>query len=59
MATTVHGQPRGALAHLWTWLQAAGPVYVIGFGMVLFGAAVVLPIFGLIELVSWNAGLVR
>jgi hypothetical protein len=59
MVTTVHEQPRGALTHLWTWVQAAGLVYVIGFGMVLLGAAVVLPILGVIELVSWIAGLMR
>jgi hypothetical protein len=59
MVTTVRDQPRAALAHLWTWLQAAGLVYVSGFGMALLGAAVVLPIFGLIELVSWIAGLMR
>ena len=41
------------------WVQAVGLVYVIGFGMVLLGAAVVLPVLGVIELVSWIAGLMR
>jgi hypothetical protein len=59
MVTTVHEQPGGALRHLWTWVQAVGLVYVIGFGMVLLGAAVVLPVLGVIELVSWIAGLMR
>jgi len=43
MVTTVHERPPGTLRHLWTWVQAVGLVYVIGFGMVLLGAAVVLP----------------
>jgi len=59
MVTTVREQPRGALRHLWTEVQAIGLVYVIGFGMVLLGAAVVLPVLGIIELVSWIAGLMR
>jgi hypothetical protein len=59
MVTTVHTEQHRALRHLWTWLQAAGLVYAIGFGMVLLGAAVVLPILGAIELVSWIAGLMR
>ena len=59
MVTTVHERPRGALRHLWTWVQAVGLVYVVGFGMVLLGAAVVLPVLGVIELVSWIAGLMR
>ena len=58
MVTTVQQRPR-ALRHLSTWLQAIGLVYVIGFGMVLLGAAVVLPVLGVIELVSWIAGLMR
>ena len=59
MVMTVHELPRGALRHLWTWVQAAGLVYVVGFGMVLLGAAVVLSVLGVIELVSWIAGLMR
>ena len=59
MVTTVHERPRGALRHLWTGVQAIGLVYVIGFGMVLLGAAVVLPVLRVIELVSWIAGLKR
>jgi hypothetical protein len=59
MVTTVHERPPGTLRHLWTWVQAVGLVYVIGFGMVLLGAAVVLPVLGVIELVSWIAGLMR
>ena len=58
MVTTVQQGPR-ALRHLSTWLQAVGLVYAIGFGMVLLGAAVVLPVLGAIELVSWIAGLMR
>lgn len=59
MVTTVRTEPRRALTHLSTWVQAVGLVYVIGFGMVLLGAAVVLPVLGVIELVSWIAGLMR
>ena len=59
MVTTVQERPRGALGHLSTWLQAIGLVYVIGFGIGLLGAAVVLPVLGVIELVSWIAGLMR
>ena len=59
MVTTVRERPHGALRHLWTWVQAVGLVYAIGFGMVLVGAAVVLPVLGIIELVSWIAGLMR
>ena len=59
MVTTVRTEPRRALRHLSTWAQAVGLVYVIGFGMVLLGAAVVLPVLGVIELVSWIAGLMR
>jgi hypothetical protein len=59
MLTTVHEHQRGALRHLRTWVQAAGLVYAIGFGMVLLGAAVVLPVLGVIELVSSIAGLMR
>jgi hypothetical protein len=59
MVTTVHGRSRGALRHLATWVQAAGLVYVIGFGMVLLGAVIALPVLGVLELVSWMAGLMR
>ena len=59
MVTTVRTEPRRALRHLSTWVQAVGLVYVIGFGMVLLGTAVVLPVLGVIELVSWIAGLMR
>ncbi len=59
MVTTVRTEPRRALRHLSTWVQAVGLVYVIGFGIVLLGAAVVLPVLGVIELVSWIAGLMR
>jgi hypothetical protein len=59
MLTTVDEQPYGALRHFWTLVQATSLVYVIGFGMVLLGAAVVLPVLGLIELVYWIAGLMR
>ena len=57
--TMVHERPRGALRHLWTWVQAAGLAYVIAFGIAVLGAAVVLPVLGVIELASWIAGLVR
>ncbi len=59
MVTTVRTAPRRAMKHLSAWAQAVGLVYVIGFGMVLLGAAVVLPVLGVIELVSWIAGLSR
>jgi hypothetical protein len=59
MVTTVCEQRGGTLRHLWTWVRAAGLVYVIGLGMVLLGAAVVLPVLGVIELVSWIAGLMQ
>ena len=59
MVTTVHEQPRRALRHLLTWVQAVGLVYAIGFGMVLLGATVALTARGAIELVSWIAGLMR
>lgn len=59
MVTTAHEQPLGAVKHLATWAHAAGLAYVVGFGMVLLGAAVVLPVLALIELVSSAAGLVR
>jgi len=49
MATAVHTEPRRALRHLSTWVQAVGLVYVITFGMVLLGAAVVLPVLRVIE----------
>lgn len=57
--TTVRERPHGALGHLSTWVQAVGLVYAIGFGMVVLGAAAVLPVLGVIELVSWIAGLMR
>lgn len=57
MVTTVREEPRGFLRHLSTWVQAVGLVYVVGFGMVLFGATVALTIRGVIEVVSWVAGL--
>ena len=61
MVTTVQVQvgPRGFVGHLWTWVQAVGLVYVVGFGMVLLGASVALVVRGAIELVSWIAGLAR
>ena len=59
MATTVHQEPRGSLQHLSTWVQAIGLVYLVGFGMVVFGAAVDHTFRGAIELVSWIAGLMR
>lgn len=59
MVTTVQERPRGALRHLWTWVQAVGLVYAIAFGLGLLGAAVVLPVLGIIELMSWIAGLMR
>ena len=59
MVTTVHEGPRGFVGHLWTWVQAVGLVYVVGFGMVLLGASVALVVRGAIELVSWIAGLAR
>ena len=58
MVTTVHAEPRTALGHLTTWVQAVGLVYVVGAGMVLLGATVAVAIRGAIELVSWIAGLV-
>jgi len=59
MVTTARTEPRRLLRHLSTWAQAVGLVYVIGFGMVLLGGAVVLPVLGVVELVSWIAGLMR
>ena len=59
MVTTVYAGPRGFVGHLWSWVQAAGLVYVVGFGMVLLGSSVTLVVRGAIELVSWIAGLVR
>ena len=59
MMTTVHEQPSGVLRHFWTWVQAAGLVYVIALGMVLLGATVALTARGVIELLSWIAGLMR
>ena len=59
MVTTVYEQRGGALRILWTWVQAVGLVYVIALGFGLLGAAVVLPVLGVIELVSWIAGLIQ
>ena len=59
MVTTVREGPRAFVGHLWTWVQAVGLVYVIGFGMVLLGATMALTVRGAIELVSWIAGLMR
>lgn len=59
MTTTAHERPRGFGTHLWTWVQAVGLVYLIGFAMVLFGAAVALGIRGVIELIALIAGLMR
>jgi hypothetical protein len=59
MVTTVHDEPRRALRHLSTLLQATGLVYVIGLGMVLLGASVALAVRGVLELVSWLAGFIR
>jgi hypothetical protein len=56
MVRTVRNEPRGALNHLWTWVQAAALVYVIVFGLVLLGAAVTLTARGAIDLVFWIAG---
>jgi len=59
MVTTVHERPRGFGGHLWTWVHAAGLVYVFALGIVLLGAIVALTVRGAIELVSWIAGWVR
>ena len=59
MATTVHQGSRRFVRHLWTWVQAIALVYLIGFAMVLLGAAVVLPLRGAIELLAWIAALIR
>ena len=59
MATTVHEEPRGALRHVSALVQAIGLVYVVGFGMVAFGAAADLTLRGATELVSWIAGSIR
>jgi hypothetical protein len=59
MVTTVQEAPRGFVGHLWTWVQAVGLVYVVGFGMVLLGSSVTLVVRGAIELVSWTVGLAR
>lgn len=37
MVTTVREGRREFVEHLWTWVQAVGLVYVIGFGIVLLG----------------------
>lgn len=58
MVTTVRERPREFVEHLWTWVQAVGLVYVIGFGIVLLGATVALAVRGAIELVSWMARLI-
>jgi hypothetical protein len=59
MATTVHHEPRGARRHVSALVQAIGLVYLVGFGMVTFGAAVDLTLRGATELLSWIAGLMR
>ena len=59
MVTTVREQPRAAVKHLTTWVQAVGLVYLIALGIVLLGITVALTARGAIELVSWMAGLVR
>ena len=59
MATTVHEEPRGALRHVSVLVQAIGLVYVVGSGMVAFGAAVDLTLRAATELVAWIAGLIR
>jgi hypothetical protein len=59
MLTTVHEAPRGFVGHLWTWVQAIALVYLIGFAMVLLGAAIALPVRGAIEVLSWVAALTR
>lgn len=59
MATTVHEEPRGALRDVSAFVQVIGLVYVVGCGMVAFGAAVDLTLRGAAELVSWIAGLIR
>jgi hypothetical protein len=58
MVTTVHEAPRGFTGHLRTWIQAIGLVYLIGFGMVLFGAAITLFVRGVAAVVSWAAALI-
>ena len=58
MATTVHEEPRGALRDVSAFVQVIGLVYVVGCGMVAFGA-VDLTLRGAAELVSWIAGLIR
>jgi hypothetical protein len=47
------------MTHLSTLAQAMGLVYVIGLGMVLFGAAIELTGRMAVHLVSWIAGLTR
>ena len=59
MVTTVHEGARGFVGHLWTWIQAITLVYLIGFAMVLLGAAVALPVRGAMELLSWVTALIR
>jgi len=59
MVTTVHEAPRGFVDHLWTWVQAIALVYLIGFVMVLLGAAIALPVRGAMAVLSWVAALMR
>jgi hypothetical protein len=54
-----HIGSRGPRWHLRTWLQATALVYVAAFVVLLLGAGVALMVRGLIELVSWTAGLLR
>ncbi len=58
MATTVPA-PRRFIGHLWTWVQASILVYLIGFGIVLLGAAVALLVRGVMEVTSWVAETIR
>ena len=59
METTAHAAPRGFARHLWTWVQAAALVYLIGFAIALLGAAIALPVRGAVELLSWIAASIR
>lgn len=58
MATMVPA-PRRFIGHLWTWVQASILVYLIGFGLVLLGAAVALLVRGVMEVTSWVAETIR
>ena len=58
MVRTVDERPVRALRHVSAWAQAIGLVYVIGFAMVLLGGAAALMVRGIIEAVSWIAGLI-